>query len=93
MKGIRIRPEQDGRKTSLLEHEAEIREHVWEQDGDEFAVSDVHTLLERQREIAYTPVMTTVSRLYDKALLTRRHQGRRYRLTDVHGEVVRALLA
>ena len=78
MKGIRIRPEQDGLKTSLFDLEAEIMEHVWDQDWDEFAVSDVHTLLERQREIAYTTVMTTVSRLYDKELLTRRKQGRRY---------------
>ena len=29
----------------------------------------------------------------DHERLTYRHQGRRYRLTDVHGEVVRALLA
>ena len=78
MKGIRIRPEQDGLKTSLFDLEAEIMEHVWEQGWDEFAVSDVHTLLERQREIAYTTVMTTVSRLFDKELLTRRKQGRRY---------------
>ena len=78
MKGIRIRPEQDGLKTSLFDLEAEIMEHVWNQGWDEFAVADVHTLLEKQREIAYTTVMTTVSRLYDKELLTRRKQGRRY---------------
>jgi predicted transcriptional regulator len=78
VKGIRIRPEQDGLKTSLFDLEAEIMEHVWNQGWDEFAVADVHTLLEKQREIAYTTVMTTVSRLYDKELLTRRKQGRRY---------------
>ena len=78
MKGIRIRPEQDGLKTSLFDLEAEIMEHVWDQGWDEFAVSDVHALLEKQREIAYTTVMTTVSRLFDKELLTRRKQGRRY---------------
>ena len=78
MKGIRIRPEQDGLRTSLFDLEAEIMEIVWEQGWDEFAVTDVHEVLESQREIAYTTVMTTVSRLYDKELLTRRKEGRRY---------------
>ena len=78
MKGIRIRPEQDGLRTSLFDLEAEIMEIVWEQAWAEFAVTDVHELLEAQREIAYTTVMTTVSRLYDKELLTRRKEGRRY---------------
>ncbi len=78
MKGIRIRPEQDGLRTSLFDLEAEIMEIVWEHGWDEFSVTDVHELLEAQREIAYTTVMTTVSRLYDKELLTRRKEGRRY---------------
>ena len=34
--------------------------------------------LEKRREIAYTTVMTTVSRLYDKGLLDRVRDGRRY---------------
>lgn len=78
MKGIRIRPEQNGLRTSLFDLEAEIMEIVWEQGWDEFAVTDVHARLEAQREIAYTTVMTTISRLYDKELLTRRKEGRRY---------------
>ena len=78
MKGIRIRPEQDGLRTSLFDLEAEIMEIVWEHGWDEFAVTDVHEVLEGQREIAYTTVMTTVSRLHDKELLTRRKDGRRY---------------
>lgn len=78
MKGIRIRPEQDGLRTSLFDLEAEIMEIVWEHGWDEFAVADVHAQLERQRPLAYTTVMTTVSRLYSKELLTRRKHGRRY---------------
>ena len=78
MKGIRIRLEQDGLRTSLFDLEAVIMEIVWEQSWDEFAVSDVHEQLEALREIAYTTVMTTVSRLHDKELLTRRKDGRRY---------------
>jgi predicted transcriptional regulator len=78
MRGIRIRPEQEGLRTSLFDLEAEIMEVVWGNGWDEFSVADVHTALQAQREIAYTTVMTTVSRLHDKELLTRRRDGRRY---------------
>lgn len=78
MKGIRIRPEQEGLKTSLFDLEAEIMECVWSSQWESFAVSDVHKVLEADREIAYTTVMTTVSRLFDKGLLDRSKQGRRY---------------
>lgn len=78
MKGIRIRPEQDGLRTSLFDLEATIMEIVWSRSWSEFSVSDVHKELESQREIAYTTVMTTVSRLFKKELLTRRKDGKRY---------------
>lgn len=51
---------------------------VWSHRLDSFAVSDVLGVLEREREIAYTTVMTTVGRLYDKGLLRREKSGRRY---------------
>lgn len=78
MKGIRIRPEQDGLRTSLFDLEAEIMELVWDQGWEEFSVLDVHERLEQRREVAYTTVMTTISRLFDKELLDRRKEGRRY---------------
>lgn len=78
MKGIRIRPEQDGLRTSLFDLEAEIMELVWDEGWSEFAVSDVHKALERRRDVAYTTIMTTVSRLFDKELLTREKLGRKY---------------
>ena len=78
MKGIHIRPEQDGLRTSLFDLEATIMEIVWDHAWSEFSVSDVHKELESQREIAYTTVMTTVSRLFKKELLTRRKDGKRY---------------
>ena len=53
-------------------------EIVWSKDWTRFSVSEVHAELERQREIAYTTVMTTVSRLFDKEVLTRAREGRRY---------------
>lgn len=51
---------------------------VWGKQLVSFAVSDVLAVLERRREIAYTTVMTTVSRLYDKGLLSRERDGKRY---------------
>lgn len=88
MKGIRIRPEQDGLRSSLFDLEAEIMEIVWAKRWDEFSVNDVHEALAKQREtstrsgsrqeLAYTTVMTTVARLFDKELLERRKDGRRY---------------
>jgi len=68
-------------------------EIVWKQCWDEFAVTDVHEVLEGQREIAYTTVMTTVSRLHDKELLTRRKDGRRYlyRSTMTRPEFIEAM--
>lgn len=78
MKGIRFRPEQVGLRTSLFDLEAEIMEVVWAQGWNEFPVGDVHAILEKRREVAYTTVMTTVSRLFDKGLLKREKDGRRY---------------
>jgi predicted transcriptional regulator len=78
VKGIRIRPEQVGLRASLFDLEAEIMEVVWSQGWDGFTVTDVHEHLVAQREIAYTTVMTTLSRLYDKELLSREKDGRRY---------------
>lgn len=78
MKGLRFRPEQDGLRTSLFDLEAEIMEVVWTEAWAEFPVGDVHTILESRREVAYTTVMTTVSRLFEKGLLKREKDGRRY---------------
>ena len=78
MKGIRFRPEQEGLRTSLFDLEAEIMEVIWSSGWTDFSVADVHRQLEGKREIAYTTVMTTVSRLHGKELLTRHKEGRRY---------------
>ena len=51
---------------------------VWSRKLRRFAVSDVLSVLEKRREVAYTTVMTTVARLYDKGLLSRERDGKRY---------------
>jgi predicted transcriptional regulator len=78
MKGIRIRLEQEGLRTSLFDLEADIMEVVWAKSWDRFSVADVHRELCTLRDIAYTTVMTTVNRLTDKELLDRARDGRRY---------------
>lgn len=59
--------------------EAEVMRLVWE--IGEVQVDEVHSVLQKDREIAYTTVMTVMSRLSAKGLLTRRKQGRAYLYT------------
>ena len=81
MKGVRIRPEYKGIRSVLFDLEADIMEVVWARGQGEFAVGDILEELEKARDIAYTTVMTTVTRLWEKELLSRRKQGRRYLYT------------
>lgn len=78
MKGIRIRPEQDGLKVSLFDLEAEIMDIIWDGGLENFSVQDIFVILQGRREIAYTTVMTTVARLYEKNLLSRKKDGKKY---------------
>lgn len=78
MKGIRIRPEEDGLRASLFDFEAEIMEMVWSHAMHEFSVHDLHTMLQERRDVAYTTVMTTLNRLCEKELLVRVKDGRRF---------------
>ena len=49
--------------------EAEVMDVVW--SAGEVTVRDVHEVLNHKRRLAYTTVMTTMSRLADKGLLDR----------------------
>lgn len=51
---------------------------VWGKRLASFSVGDVLAILEKQREIAYTTVMTTVTRLHEKGILKRERDGKRY---------------
>lgn len=59
-----------GLRTVLGALEAEVMEAVWA--AGEATVRDVHRLIECRRPIAYTTVMTTLTRLARKRLLRRR---------------------
>lgn len=73
-----LRTGKRGIELRLHELEAAIMHIVWSRRLSEFAVSEVLAVLEKRREIAYTTVMTTVARLYEKGLLSRVRDGKRY---------------
>lgn len=75
---FRLRAGKKGLELRLHELEATIMDVVWSRKLSSFAVGDVLAVLEKQRDIAYTTVMTTVARLYDKGLLARERDGKRY---------------
>jgi len=79
---FRVRAGKKGIELRLHELEAAIMDVVWRKDLREFAVSEVLGVLEKQRDIAYTTVMTTLSRLHDKGVLTRVRDGKRYRYSS-----------
>lgn len=59
--------------------EGEIMDIVWGEG--EVTVRDVHSVLESRRPIAYTTVMTTLTRLSDKGFLERRESQPAHRYT------------
>lgn len=75
---FRLRAGKKGLELRLHDLEATIMNVVWGKRLESFAVSDVLAVLEKQRDIAYTTVMTTVVRLHEKGLLERERDGRRY---------------
>jgi predicted transcriptional regulator len=75
---FRLRSGKKGLELRLHDLEATIMDVVWSKQLVSFAVGDVLAILEKQRDIAYTTVMTTVARLHDKGLLDRERDGKRY---------------
>ena len=75
---FRLRSGKKGIELRLHELEATIMDVVWSKKLARFSVSEVLEVLEKQRDIAYTTVMTTLARLHDKSLLLRERDGKRY---------------
>ena len=65
----------------LTNAELEIMHVVWELDGG--TVRQVYEILNQQRPLAYTTVMTMMNILEEKGHLTRRKEGRAYRYQPV----------
>ena len=65
----------------LTDAELEIMHVVWELDAG--TVREVHEILNQQRPLAYTTVLTMMNILEEKGHLTRRKEGRAYRYQPV----------
>lgn len=73
---FRFSPAKDGLVKVLGPLETEIMQILWEDERS--TVKKVHRRLAQQRDIAYTTVMTTMSRLSEKGVLTRHREGLAY---------------
>jgi predicted transcriptional regulator len=73
---FRFSPMKDGLVKVLGPLETEIMQILWQDDRS--TVKKVHRRLSQQREIAYTTVMTTMSRLAEKGVLNRHREGLAY---------------
>jgi predicted transcriptional regulator len=58
--------------------EREVMTKLWEA-GEPLTVRQVHDLLSRERDLAYTTVMTVLDRLAKKGLVTQQRADRAYR--------------
>ena len=73
---VNLRTQQKGIRQVLGNLEADIMEQLWKDSPA--SVRDVHERLAEKRSIAYTTVMTVMSRLAEKGLLRREQQGRAF---------------
>lgn len=73
---VNLRTSRKGIRQVLGDLEADIMEKCWQESP--CSVRDVHQKLAKGRSIAYTTVMTVMSRLAEKGLLERQQQGRAY---------------
>ncbi len=81
---FRFSPTKDGLVKVLGPLETEIMQILWQEGSS--TVKKVHRKLSQQRDIAYTTVMTTMSRLADKGVLNRERDGLAYVYTPVISE-------
>lgn len=69
---MRFDPTQIGLRRWFGPLETEIMDLVWDSAiGDDITVRRIHRLIVQTRPIAYTTVMTTMGRLFDKGVLER----------------------
>lgn len=74
-------PKKKGLRKILGDLEADIMAVVWDQRSA--TVRDVYEVMLGQRKIAYTTVMTVMSRLAEKGILEKTKQGQTYRYRAV----------
>ncbi len=93
---FRFRPHARGLAKVMGKREAEIMEILWR--GEPASVAQVHEQLSSREELAYTTIMTIMSRMVQKGLLTRRRSGNAYVYSpavsreDLHRRVVEGVV-
>ncbi len=73
---VNLRSSKKGIRQMLGDLESDIMELIWSKSP--ISVRKVHECLARDRSIAYTTVMTVMTRLAEKGLLKREQHGRAY---------------
>jgi predicted transcriptional regulator len=73
---FRLTPDSQGLEKLLGPLEVRVMRIIWQQER--VTVKQVHGQLAPQHDIAYTTVMTTMSRLAEKGILSRQRQGLAY---------------
>ncbi|NOZ20588.1 MAG: BlaI/MecI/CopY family transcriptional regulator [Planctomycetes bacterium] len=68
-----------GLRCVLGELETSVLEKLW--GNKDVSVREVMVALRKERDYAYTTVMTTMNRLWDKGILSRRKEGQTYLYT------------
>lgn len=81
---LRFSPTKDGLVKVLGPLETDIMRLLWQDKRS--TVKKIHRKLSQQREIAYTTVMTTMSRLAEKGVLNRHREGLAYVYTPAISE-------
>ena len=81
---FRFSPTKDGLVKVLGPLETDIMQIIWQDERS--TVKKVHRKLSQQRDIAYTTVMTTMSRLAEKGVLNRHREGLAYVYTPAINE-------
>jgi predicted transcriptional regulator len=81
---FRFSPTKDGLVKVLGPLETDIMQIVWQDERS--TVKKIHRKLSQTREIAYTTVMTTMSRLAEKGVLKRHREGLAYVYTPAISE-------
>lgn len=81
--GIEFKPHKSGLSKVLGDLEAEIMETIW-QKGRAVTVREIYEELRNRRNIAYTTVMTIMSRLAEKELLSKTQESNYYLYSPVY---------
>lgn len=81
---FRFSPTKDGLVKVLGPLETNIMQVIWQDERS--TVKKVHRKLSQQRDIAYTTVMTTMTRLSEKGVLNRHREGLAYVYTPAISE-------